>query len=366
MSMEAFLPAEFSTLVFYANASATIGSGHLMRLMALADAFNVAAITAKVTPRIVFWSKTCPDSLKQKLYGRGFDWQAAPPTLTSSAVDALDADILVVDDYHLDANEWQALSGCRAFCLALDDAIASHQLAVDAVLNPAPDLSETSYRLRAKRASLFLGPRYTLLRQEFRDTPIPNFEARHTLLITLGGSDVKHLSLPLVYALSTALPETPITIVVGAMTPLNDAVLMAANRGNQPLRVLRNVENMAEVMADCGLAVSAAGGTLGELAAMGVPTFALVCVDNQSPALTSSLVDSWYRVIDMRTWQPETTQASASESQKLLDEVTERVKQLWHNPCKREMMSQKARQIVDSSGIIELASLLLRDCQKTK
>ncbi|WP_372872419.1 UDP-2,4-diacetamido-2,4,6-trideoxy-beta-L-altropyranose hydrolase [Shewanella sp.] len=360
------MPAESLTLVFYANASATIGAGHLMRLMALADAFIAAAKKTRVSLKTVFWGKSCPDALKQKLHARGFDWQCAPSQLTVSAINSLAADMLVVDDYHLNADEWQAISACQTFCVALDDAIAAHHLPVDAVINPAPDLSEASYRQRAGTASLFLGPRYTLLRQEFRVTPQPRFSHRESLLITLGGSDVKSLSIPLVKTLTLSLPDTPITIIVGAMTELSDDSLTAANQGNQPLRVLRNVENMANVMAGCGLAVSAAGGTLGELASMGVPTFALVCVDNQAPALTSSLVDSWYQVSDMRAWQPGPTPFGSPGSHLLLDEVTARVKQLWHNPCKREMMSQKARQIVDSSGIIELASILLRDCQKTK
>ncbi|MBT1444946.1 hypothetical protein KJI95_10465 [Shewanella sp. JM162201] len=371
------------TLVFYGNASATIGSGHVMRLMALADAFQTAG-SGKVNLTILFCAKSCPESLKFKLAERGFKWQQAPEQLTAEHLNQFNADVLVIDDYFLTQQEWQAIAQSHALTLALDDAIANHPLPVDAVLNPAPDQQETVYRRRitepSERASvsndshqilsasgvhttgaalLFLGPRYTLLRREFRETPIPEFAQRQRILITLGGSDVKGLSLPLLAAVTQSLPKVPITLIVGGLTTLDENDIQRANVGGAPLKILRNAENMAEVMAECGLAISAGGGTLGELAAMGVPTLALVCVDNQLPALNSSLEGSWYLARDMRNWQVTEHFDVNAKIDNSLAEITQLLNQLWHNPCKRNNMSQKARQIVDSCGLIELAGKLL-------
>jgi len=65
--------------------------------------------------------------------------------------------------------------------------------------------------------------------------------------------------------------------------------------------LVHNPPSVAEALAGATLVVTAAGGTLGELAAMGLPALALVVVDNQAAAFDGCP----YPVLDARAGPPE-------------------------------------------------------------
>jgi spore coat polysaccharide biosynthesis predicted glycosyltransferase SpsG len=71
-----------------------------------------------------------------------------------------------------------------------------------------------------------------------------------------------------------------ITVVAGASNPHCESLRKAVAKSSHLARLLTDVDNMPEVMADADLAISAGGGTCYELAFMRVPMFLITITAN--------------------------------------------------------------------------------------
>ncbi|MCL2913062.1 UDP-2,4-diacetamido-2,4,6-trideoxy-beta-L-altropyranose hydrolase [Shewanella corallii] len=335
-------------LVCYGNSSATLGSGHMMRMLA------IVSWADKTNWRISFCGKYCHPAMAARLANMGFGFTELSEPLNIAQLEAMKADAIIIDDYFLSPAEWQTLVRLNCVKLALDDAIDSHPLPVDLVVNPAPNMSEADYRPRTAEASLLLGPSYTLLRPEFGKVADVEYQDRQGVLITLGGADVKQMALPLASSICELLQDADITVLLGSLNHAKLPALKALAAQYPRLTVLEHCDRVAEVMSGMALAISAAGGTLGELAAMGVPTLALCSVDNQTPALSSPLLNTWYRALDVRAYG----QQDAAGDQLIMEQIREQVSDLWHKPCLRQDMSRFARQLIDVQGCSRILEAL--------
>ena len=335
--------------LFYANASAEIGSGHIMRLLAIAQ------VCVKQSIKVSFICEQCPAPLQQRLRDEGFFVELYPQGMLPSDLQKFQAQVLFVDDYHLNQSQWDCFQALNILLVHLDDNIDNSGLVSDLIINPAADANENSYRLRAPHANFCLGPQYTYLRQEFAEQKLvmqnANIAEREQILITLGGADVKNMAFALSKALLKKLPLVKICVMLGALNTSRLASLQALANEHANFCLIQQSKNVAKIMSRTGLAVSAAGGTLGELASMGVPTIALVSANNQMPALHSPLLNTWYRAIDVRGYKE--TIANSQEptaNSIIIEEIIAQVHELWRDLCKRQSMSDYARQIIDCQG----------------
>lgn len=123
-------------------------------------------------------------------------------------------------------------------------------------------------------AGAVTGPEYVMLREEFqalhsRDRRIA--ETVTELLITQGGSDTYGFTPGIVRALAAMSSRPHCTVVVGPAFR-HDAELQEALEGSSlDVTVVRNARNMADLMWQADLAITAGGLTMFELAAVGTP-----------------------------------------------------------------------------------------------
>jgi UDP-2,4-diacetamido-2,4,6-trideoxy-beta-L-altropyranose hydrolase len=351
--MVVFLPVK-PRVAFYGNNSHGIGAGHIMRLYALAQA-------AQVFFDITFIYKTCSLPLLNKLHQANFNTQqiAAPLSTDELLPHAFTA--IIVDDYDLTTDEWLQLNQLTIFIVKLDDALDHQPIWADFVINPAPNVSLEEYRQRAPNATFCLGPQYTYLRKEFAAQDYIPIAERPDLLIALGGTDPKSLALPLSRAIIDALPEAHVCLLIGQVHQQQRALELLAKQHSN-FSIICNPPSVAQIMMQSGLAISAAGGTLGELASQGVPTLALVTVDNQLPALGSPLNNSWYYAIDTRAF--DCNQADTQINNDLLSKIKVDAVNLWHDKCLRQDMSDIARQLIDSQGCQRIIRQLIVSIQQ--
>lgn len=346
----------------YANASAEIGYGHIMRSKAIAHAF------LDIGYSVCFISKYCPQFLVEDLQAAGFSFSCIEEDdLTESKtlhnLIAKDADpaVLLVDDYFLSDHERMILNtkcidDCSFYLLSLDDAIDDRSLNADVIINHASDITEEYYRERNITAKLLLGYKFAYLRPEFEKENVLDINKRDGILVTLGGSDVLGLSYPIVSQLCDVLPDVPITLVIGDVSKLSDAQY-ARLKAYPKLSVIKSANNMARLMSKASLAVTAAGGTLFELGCMGVPSIALVCADNQLPAFDSKYNGSFYRAIDARASDRSTCELPHAENSDeiILNNIIEMVLSLWCDKCLLTTMSNKAMKLIDAKGCYRIA-----------
>lgn len=327
-------------IVFYANNSHEVGAGHVMRLYALAQA-------AQERFEILFIYKECTSNLIKKLHSEGFATQKITTPLQHDELVSLHASAVFIDDYYLTACEWKTIANIAWFVVALDDEINTDVLLADLVINPAPDTNLSEYKKRAPTAAFCFGPQFTYLRREFSSCSFIPLQSRDIILLTLGGTDSKSLALPLCKALLALPNKFKIQLLLGKVH--QDQEKLEQLQAQFPdFCIVCNPRSVAKHMMQAGLAISAAGGTLGELASLGVPTLALVTVDNQLPTLLSANAESWYRAIDFRNF--DAADETSQHNIQLLKTMTEMVQDLWRDNCSRLYMSEHGRQLVDSRG----------------
>lgn len=172
--------------------------------------------------------------------------------------------------------------------MVIDDlADRAHQC--DMLLDQNLGRQATDYvGLVPNECTVLAGPQYALLRPEFAALREYSLERRkqpklQNLLITMGGVDQPNATGKVLEALKqSALPDDiRIDVVMGAKAPWLAAVKGIARDMPWPTDVLVNVADMAQRMADCDLAIGAAGGTSWERCCLGVPTIMVVLADNQ-------------------------------------------------------------------------------------
>lgn len=273
-------------LLLRADASPRMGTGHVMRCLALAQAwrdagggtcFAVAEGAGAVEGRLA------PEGIAVRRIAASPGGADDACQLLQAAVD-LGAAWLVVDGYQFGAEYQRALKEAGARLLVIDDYGHAGHYHADSVLNQNLYADEGLYPRRDAHTRLLLGPRYVLLRREFmkwrgwrRDVP----EVASKVLVTLGGSDSGNVTLRTVAALqSPACEGLEAVVVVGPGNP-HRAEVEAAVKEPGRVRVRVNVTDMPELMAWADFALAAAGSTCWELALMGLPSLLVVSAENQ-------------------------------------------------------------------------------------
>lgn len=264
-------------LVVRADADARLGTGHVMRGFALAQAWKARG------GEVVLASAAVPEPVAERFRDEGMEVVAldvAPFSerdqhATSALADRRGACALVLDGYGFDAT-YQAR--CRAperIVAILDDNLENAPFAADLVLNQNLHAAELDYGARADHAALLLGTSYALLRREFvAAAPRAAKRSVHRILVTLGGADVTGATRAIVEDLTALATSYDIDVVLG---PAAAAPPLAHPR----VHVHRSVRDMVPLMHAADLAIAAAGSTCWELARMGVPMLLVVSADNQ-------------------------------------------------------------------------------------
>lgn len=287
-----------------ADASPAIGSGHVARCLALADA--LAARGAEVR----FVSRPLPPHLAESIrtHGHGLAaldlelpagneapqqaWpaavQGADAAATRAALDGFAPDWLVADHYGLDA-AWEAqMRASAARILAIDDLGRRHacDLLLDANYHPEPAARYAD----THGARLLLGPSHALLRPEFaraRAQLRPRGGPVRRLLVFLGGMDAGNATGQVLQAITLLRAPAPaLDVVIGASHPAR-AEIEAFCRARPGSRCHVQTQDMAGLLAGCDAAVGAGGGATWERCCLGVPTLALVLAPNQAPGVAS-------------------------------------------------------------------------------
>ena len=178
-------------------------------------------------------------------------------------------EILIVDSYLLPEHRLRTLRR-RAERLVLIDDRGRVPIDCEWVLNTGIDAVDRPYR-STKCRNYLLGPRFHLMRRNLRFTRVKRAETLKRVLVTLGGSPRPALVRDAVRAVRAALPKAEIYVTAERPNGAPDARYLGPRAPMRPL------------LASCGLAVSAGGQTLYELAYAGVPTVAFATAANQEP-----------------------------------------------------------------------------------
>jgi UDP-2,4-diacetamido-2,4,6-trideoxy-beta-L-altropyranose hydrolase len=276
------------TLLIRADASAIIGSGHVMRCLALAQAWQDAGgkgliAMAEATPAI---EKTLRREGVEIASLNAEPGGTKDATSTTRLAEEHNAAWVVVDGYRFGSDYQSAVKSSGVRLLIIDDGANTETYAADLILNQNVHASPDLYSGRAPRSRLLLGPGYSMLRRQFagwREWRREIFETGHRILVTMGGSDPDNYTLGVIHALETVSDEElEVVIVAGGSNPHFSGLETAISKLPRA-RLLRDAENMPELMAWADVAVSGAGTTCWEMCFLGLPALVVDLAPNQYP-----------------------------------------------------------------------------------
>ena len=277
-------------VLFRADGGPVIGMGHLMRCRTLA-----------VELRKIGWDVTfCGDGIPVGFgppSGAGFDVRRPDGALRDMARD-LGARLLIVDSYAFSTGDLQALRHPERLLAAIDD-LADRELPVDAVVNPNPRFDPAPYERQGIPLRM-VGTEAVLVRPEvvaLRPAE-PVLRPTGPVLFTLGGGDVEDLMLRMLEAIGIgAIHE--ITVSVTPHCPVSRLrAWEAADPGRR--RVNADPALFPRLLSEAGFVVSGGGTTLWEVYALGIPSLAVVHVENQSHSLTVARQAGTSLCLDLR------------------------------------------------------------------
>lgn len=336
------------SILFRVDASPSMGMGHLMRCLALAQAFAELGVES----RFLLSSGSKDYCLSRH------DWvgniQLLPDAIAQSQEVAWlqqqawldDISTLVLDGYQFDSDYRQQLQQLPCQIALFDDTNDSGPLLADIIVNGSGAASDLGYANTAPQAIHCLGDTYRVLRQEFCYPPEVPWPQRHSLLIMLGGSDSKQYTLKLVEGLAQATPDIPLRVMTGGGFAHKSALINLLQRIPNPNQHLDNCQQVADVMAHCRMAISAAGSSQFELQVCGVPTQLLVVADNQLPASEQAQRQGWCYMHDARQELP-------------LEAIVQQTQTLWRDDTRLAQMHQHALEQGDAQGSLRVAQTIL-------
>ena len=207
------------------------------------------------------------------------------------------------------------------------------------------EYQETQYE---KKTRLCLGPEYVPLREEFGKNDLQD-GSENTVLLSCGGGDV----LQSLYGIlekavrDSRFSDTLFHVVVGRYHQKKELLEQLAEVYNHVI-LHHNVNNMAELMEQNCIAVSAAGTMLYELCAMERPTVFFITADNQR-------YDSDFFAEDDRMFFAGDIRTDREEC---LERILDGIKELLEHPQKRKRMKEKLRMVTDGRGALRIAEVL--------
>lgn len=268
-----------STAVFRADASATVGGGHVMRCLSLAQSlqalgwrcgFAVNATAGETVPalRAEALQVVADAATPQPLWPAGADW-------------------LIVDHYGLGA-AWEAEQrGWAKRILAIDD-IADRRHDCDILLDQTFGREAEDYdSLVPDRCRVLAGSDYALLRPTFARARAGSLARRaaagalRRILVSLGATDPDNHTAAVLEGIAESGLALAVDVVLGSGAPHLEAVRRAC--AELPLQASLHVdtEDMPRLMTAADLAVGAAGTSTWERCCLGLPALLVVIAENQ-------------------------------------------------------------------------------------
>lgn len=251
-------------ILIIANGGEGIGLGHIIRTLALAKKLRY-----KHNVKYICNNNESFKSGREMLMKENFKIFTIN---NEEDVLKFEADFIIIDKYDVSSDYLKILSK-KFIVMYIDDNNLLEYYPVNIVLNHNIYGKEINYKTKGK---VLAGSKYTLIRSDFLNyRPIEIKENIKNILITVGGSDDFNLT----EIILDRLPddETIKHVVIAQSFKFKEKLL---NMEKKNVKFHYN-PNMATLIKEMDMAISACGSTLNELAYLGIPTVGIIVADNQ-------------------------------------------------------------------------------------
>ncbi len=277
-------------IIFRVDASVQIGSGHLMRCLTLAEAVRERGA------QTYFICRERAGSLIPLLGQREMPVRVLTPSQippvedakqTVEALNGNEPDWLVVDHYDLGIDWENQLRPHVGRLLVIDDLARRHH-ECDVLLDQ--NYSEEDERRYAEfvapTCKVLAGPRYALLRKEFRvmrEQLGPRAHRLNRIMVFFTAGNDQGETLKAMRGIELFGKAEMVDVVVGQANP--DNVEIRARCAELRWEFHCQVDYMPKLIARADVVIGAGGSSNWERCALGVPALVAILADNQAPVV---------------------------------------------------------------------------------
>jgi UDP-2,4-diacetamido-2,4,6-trideoxy-beta-L-altropyranose hydrolase len=331
--------------VIRTDVSAQIGTGHLRRSLALGQRLSDQGIAVHflVMGDCPAWALETGRFAEAIAFVDRDEDEDARGTVQHCR--QAGADRLVVDRYRTPEAYQRVLLDAELRWMQFDGA-ASDPMWADWVVSMSPAAGEPTYRAlqRREQTRLLLGPEYAILREEFLEARAPR-RARpvaRELLLSFGGGDDRGACLACLEALR-GMVDFRVSILASSYNPGIEAIQSRLRAHADPdAALLVDTPDVARRMAHADIAITAAGTTTFETAAMGLPSLVIQIAENQR-----GNAEAWARLGVAVNLGP----LAQLDARRLRREL----QALAGDPVRRQEMADRGQAQVDGQGVERLA-----------
>ena len=270
-------------VLFRVESGPNIGLGHVQRSLALAMSLKTLDVQSVFLLNEDEESHGWVREQGFQVAGLGLaeSWSEADRETTSGAADFHSCEAVVVDCHEVGATYLDSLKNSGLYVIMRDD-LALFPFPCQMVINGNADAEKLPYRSVTEDTSFLLGTRYIVLKEEFWNPVIRKpVETVGNVLLTLGGTDPYDLMPGILRLLDDVAGDFTVTAVVGPFFQNAESVQEAARNAKRSVEIVSSPRTIYDLMIGADMAISAAGQTIYELAAVGCPTIAVSLAANQ-------------------------------------------------------------------------------------
>ena len=286
-----------TNVILRADATPHMGTGHVMRCLALAQAAQDQGLEVRLVGRVhVPWvrERLCAECIPLLELADAVAHEENPADLLHQLPQtgfAPSDTWVVLDGYHFTLACQQTVRNAGYRLLVIDDYAHLPEYSCDILLNQ--NLGAEALFYTGDIGQKLLGPRYALLRREFREARerLPHTKRNappQNILVTLGGGDfieyleniAQHMSIP-------ALEGRTVRVIQGAMNA--ERIRQAFVNCPARLEILPRVTDMPTLLLETDLCITAGGSTCWELCCLKVPFLTVEVAENQLKAVSMLL-----------------------------------------------------------------------------
>ncbi|XNH22170.1 UDP-2,4-diacetamido-2,4,6-trideoxy-beta-L-altropyranose hydrolase [Vibrio cyclitrophicus] len=278
-------------IVFRADSSIHIGSGHIMRCLVL------ASMLKEHGHHVSFACRPQQGDLLDFVRNKGFEvkelivpsewstpkssadyeaWLQVPWKVDVDSFVSIFAsvDLVVVDHYGINA-EWEERCKTQLQCkvFAIDDLLRPHN--ADMILDQTLSRTPSEYDSPELETTVLTGCDFALLNPNFvkyRQQAIQSslHKSKPRVLVSMGGIDQPNATLQVLHELLAISDDRPlVTVLLSPKAPNYGSVKEFCSENDDWVRHLDFVDNMAELMLQHDIAIGAPGTTSWERACLG-------------------------------------------------------------------------------------------------
>ena len=280
-------------ILFRADSSSSIGTGHIMRDLVLAEQFDDA--------NIIFATQDLPGNINDKIREKKYKIEGLNSNDIHELINIIkqySIDMLIIDHYGIDYDDEKALKEITGkIIFVLDDTYEKHYC--DILLNHNIYADSLRYKkLVPEYCELRCGAGFTLLREEFRAEKtrqrMPTQETKN-IFLAMGGADHSNVNIRILNVLEN-FPDIHINIVTTTANQcLNELREYISGKGRVTLHI--NSDKMARLMSEADAAIVSPSVTLNEIFYLNIPFVAIKTANNQIE-MYKYLVENHYLVLE--------------------------------------------------------------------